>query len=244
MATAPTYDVAGTRYDEPRNRPFWQTCLTGCAIIFAILLVLAVLIGVWISRNFRGWVSDVGSTAMKQMVAESQLPPDQKQSIAGQIDRVADAFRSGRLSLAEMRNLMEKITRSPMMASIMATVADKKYIANSDLSEEEKTEGRITVRRFARGVIDRKIDQAATQSVMAPISEPGPGGGRQLKPIVTDQELRTFLKDAKDQADKAGIPDQPENIDMAAEFKKIVDESLGNSGDAAGPALPAPDPTK
>ena len=243
MATAPNYDVAGTRYDEPRKRPFWQTCLTGCAIIFAILLVLAVLIGVWISRNLRGWASDVGSTAMKQMVADSQLPPDQKQSIAGQIDRVADAFRAGRFSFGEMRGLMEKIARSPMMASIMASVADKKYIANSGLSEDEKAEGRKTVKRFARGVIDHKIDQATTQSVMAPISEPGPGGGHQLKPIVTDQELRTFLKDAKEAADKAGIPDQPENIDMAAEFKKIVDESIGNNGDA-GPALPAPDTTK
>jgi hypothetical protein len=47
-----------------------------------------------------------------------------------------------------------------------------------------------------------------------------------LRPKLTDEELRAFLAEAKKQADDAGIPDQPADIDPSGEIKKIVDEAL------------------
>jgi hypothetical protein len=230
MATDARFSADGTRYEEPKQRSWLQTCLMGCLIMFAVLLVIAVLAGLWVRNHWRGWASDLGAVGMKQMVASSNLPVAQQQAIADQIDRVADGFKSGRLSVEQMGKIMEQISKSPLMASIMASAADKKYIANSGLSDAEKAEGRITVRRFARGVIDHKIDREATDATMAPISEPQSNGNIRLKQIVSDEDLRAFLKAAKEQADKAGIPEQPETIDAAAEFKKIVDTAMGESG--------------
>jgi hypothetical protein len=48
----------------------------------------------------------------------------------------------------------------------------------------------------------------------------------QMRPTVTDEELRAFLSEAKQQADKAGIPNEPESFDAAAEFTKIIDEAI------------------
>ncbi|HEY2412178.1 MAG TPA: hypothetical protein VGM76_13640 [Lacipirellulaceae bacterium] len=236
MATDSRFGADGTRYDEPKKRTFWQSCLIGCLIVFAILLVLAVLAGVWVSQHWRGWASNFGSMAMKQMVADSGLAPDQKQAIANQIDRVADGFKTGRLSVEQMRGIMEKITQSPLMASITASAADKKYISSSGLTDAEKADGRMTVKRFASGVFNRKIDKPVMEAALAPISEEQSGGGRVgLKPIVSDDELRAFLKAAKEQADKAGIAEQVESVDAAGEFKKVVDEALKEDKSEAAP---------
>jgi hypothetical protein len=239
MATDTRFDVDGTRYAEPQKRSFGQSCLIGCLIVFAILLVLAVLAGVWVSQHWRGWASDFGSIATKQMVADSGLGPDQKQAIAKQIDRVADGFKTGRLSVEQMRGIMEKITKSPLMASIMASAADKKYLANSGLTDAEKADGRKTVKRFASGVFNRKIDKQAMEAALAPISEEQSSGSVRLKQIVSDDELRAFLKEAKEQADKAGIAEQVESVDAAGEFKKVVDEALNEDK-----SEPAPDAVK
>jgi hypothetical protein len=186
-----------------------------------VLLVLAVLVGVWVSRHWRSWASDLGAVGMKQFVATADLPAAQQQAISEQIDRVADGFKTGRLSVEQMKQIMQDIGKSPLMASIMASAADKKYISKSGLSDEEKVESRKTVRRFARGVIDHKIDREASDATMAHISHRESNGSVQPKQFVSDDELRAFLKEAKEQADKAGIPDQPETIDAAAEFKKL-----------------------
>jgi hypothetical protein len=234
MATDARFDVDGTRYAEPKKRSFWQSCLIGCLVVFAILLVILILAGVWVSQHWRGWVSDFGSLAMKQMIADAELTPDQKQAISIQIDRVADGFKNGQLSLEQ---IADRILKSPLMDSILATAADKKYITGSRLSDQEKAEGRTSVRRFARGVIDHKITQAEAEATLDHICNRH-GNNIQLKPFVTDDELRAFLKQAKEQSDKAGIPEQPETIDAAAEFKKIVDEAMNENPPA--PPLDAP----
>jgi len=238
MATDARFDVDGTRYAEPKKRTFWQSCLIGCLVVFAILLVILVLAGVWVSQHWRGWASDFGSLAMKQMIADAELTPDQKQAISIQIDRVANGFATGQLSIEQMRQITNQLAKSPLMASILASAADKKYISRSGLSEQEKAEGRTIVRRFARGVIDHKINQADSEATLAHISDRSANGSIQLKSFVTDDELKAFLKEAKEQADKAGIPEQPETINAAAEFKKIVDEAMNQN--ATVPPLDAP----
>ena len=115
------------------------------------------------------------------------------------------------------------------MTSIMVTAADKKYLARSGLSDAEKAAGRETIRRFASGAVEKKIDKAGIDAAMAHISDIEPNGHVQLRQTVTDEELRKFLAEAKLQADKAGIPDEPPMIDAAAEFKRIVDEAMNDN---------------
>jgi hypothetical protein len=149
--------------------------------------------------------------------------------------RVVDEFKTGQLSIEQMRQITNQIAKSPLMASILASAADKKYISRSGLSDQEKAEGRTIVRRFARGVIDHKIDQAASDATLDHIANRQSNGSIRLKSFVTDDELRAFLEDAKEQADKAGIPEQPETVDAATEFKKIVDETMNDNKSESPP---------
>jgi hypothetical protein len=203
--------------------------LIGCLVVFVTMVALAILAGVWISHRWRDWASTVGSEALKEVVAGSDLSPQEKQAIGDQVDRVADGFRSGRLSLQQMKAIIEQVSKSPLMTTIMVTAADKQYFAHSGLSDAEKVEGRQTVRRFARGAIDHKIDQAGMDAALSHVSDRERNGNVQMRQHVSDEELRAFLTEAKLQADKAAIPDAPASFEAAAEFKKIIDEATNEN---------------
>ena len=64
------------------------------------------------------------------------------------------------------------------------------------------------------------------QEVMAPIAITTPDGKMTPKDNPTDDEVRQFLAAAKQKADEAGIPDEPFELDIAAEFDKAVDQAL------------------
>jgi hypothetical protein len=61
---------------------------------------------------------------------------------------------------------------------------------------------------------------------MTHIADRQSNGSWELRPKVSDADLRDALAAAKADADEAGIAAQPENIDPADELKKIIDESM------------------
>jgi hypothetical protein len=218
-------DVEGTGAPVERKSG-WRSCLTGCLIAFVILLVIAILVGVWVARNLREWAADLTTEGIRQGIASSQLPAQEQQEIMVQVDRVAKAFREKKMSVEQLGILAEKFADSPLMSLIVASTIDQQYFAKSGLSEEEKTEGRQTVQRFFRGAIDKKINEAGIDAAMAHVADRDAHGKWKLRPTLTDEELRAFLAEAKKQADAAGVPDQPADIDPSEEIKKIIDEAL------------------
>lgn len=226
-----TADVDGAPTEKRRSA--WQTCLIGCLIVCVVLFVLAVLIGLWISRNWRNWTADLATEGIRQGMAESQLDPQEQQEIMVQVGRVTKAFRENTISSEQLGNLAEKLVQSPLFSMLMTTAIEKQYLAKSGLSEQEKVEGSQALQRFIRGVVDEKIQQPGIDAAMAHVADRRPNNQWELRKTLTDEELRAFFAEAKKQADEAGVPEQPEQIDPSEEVRKIVDEAL------AGPAAPA-----
>ena len=209
-----------------RQRSTLQTCLLGCLIVFVVLAVLSVIVGLWIRNNWRGLVADFGSQAIKQGIDQTQLPPQEKQDINIQIDRLAEAFRTGQLSAEKLQRFVKKLAKSPLMTSIAASAIEVQYLAKSGLSKDEKAQATQTLRRFLRGVVDQKIDEDAVNTAMSHVAVRDENDSWKLKQKVSDEDLRKFLDVAKAAADKAGIPDEPEDFDPSDEMKRIVDEAL------------------
>src|SRR6476469_10065818 len=102
--------------EEPvRQRSLWQTCLIGCLGVLAVMVVLAVVVGFWISRNWRGWIADFGGQAINQGIDSSDLPPQEKVEVKIQVDRVAKAFRDGQISNEQASAIVKKLIDSPLM---------------------------------------------------------------------------------------------------------------------------------
>jgi hypothetical protein len=227
MSTAPMFDPYGDqRQSEKRPRNWLVTCLIGCLVIAAVAMVLFALVLYWISRNWRGWTSETGSQVVMQIVNESDLPQQEKDEIEIQVDRVADAIRDGDMSFEQMGAIFEKLTRSPVLSTIIVSTADAKYINKSGLTDDEKAQARATVHRFVRGAMDGKIDEASVEQALEHIGDRQPDGRWQLKDSVTDEELRAFLTVARMEADEANVPDEPEAFDPSDEVKQIIDEVM------------------
>lgn len=253
MATGSQYEGFGgeTMGEEPR-RSRWSTCLTGCLIVMGIGLVLAIVVGFWVSRNLRGWLASGATEVIRQGIDASDLPAEERQQILAQVERVAVAFRDERLSYEQLGSIMTKLVDSPLMTSIAVGAVEKMYFDKSGLSEEEKAAGRQDLKRFVRGMVDNKINEQAVDAVMQHIADRQPNGEWKVREQVTDEQLRAFLAAAKAEADKAGIAAEPEDVDPSDEIKRIVDEALNEqepppaeadgpdeNGDAAAAEQPA-----
>lgn len=227
MSSDPRFDVYPNEVgDVPRRRSKWTTCLIGCLAILGVLLLIGIAVAVWVSRNWRDWAADFGSQAVNQGIDTSDLPPQEKGEVKVQVERVATAFRDGRISMEQAGTIMQKVMESPLMPSLVVAAVDKQYLERSGLSNEEKTEGRTSLKRFARGMVDKKIDEKGVDAVMAHVADRGSNGQWQLRKQVSDADLRAALTEAKKLADEAGIAAEPENFDPSDEFKRIIDESL------------------
>ena len=247
MANDPQFRVQDDRFEagasvpaEPKKRSALSTCLTGCLIAFVVMLVLAVIAGIYAYRKFPEWAAMGISEGAKQVINETDLPEEEKVDITVQIDRLAEATRERKLSMTKMGEFFQNLVQSPLITTLAMSAIEKKYIAPSGLTDEEKTEARVTVQRFMRGAIDQKISEAEVEAAMAPVSTRKPDGTTELKDKVTDDELKAFLKSAKEQADAAGIPAEVEAVDPSDEFKRLVDKTLGEGAAEAPPGENAP----
>lgn len=210
--------------ERPRNPR--SSCLTGCMIALLVFVALIIIAGVVIWMNWRDWAASIGERAIGEIIAEAQLPAAEQQQIKEQVGRVSAAFRSGQLSTGQLTKLIEKIGQSPLMTSIVASAVNINYISKSGLSDEEKAAATQTIRRFLRGVVDGKIDEASADVAMMYVAVRDSHGSWKLKEQVTDNELREFLTAAKTAADKAQIPAEAHDFDPSDELKRIVDETL------------------
>ncbi len=213
--------------DTPKKRrSAFSTCLTGCLISFVVLAVAAALVVYWISQNWRDLASSIGSDALKEGINATELPDQEKADIEVQIDRLAVELREGRLTGRQMQFIVEQVAESPLMTIIVASAIERKYIANSGLDEAEKVAGRQTIRRFLRGSIDGEINRAGIDAAMQHVATRKEGNNWELKGRVSDEDLRSFLIEAKKQADDADIPMEADDIDPSDEFQRIVDEAM------------------
>lgn len=220
-------DDMNYRAEKPK-RGWGRSCLVGCLWTCAILAVVGTVLGFWIGRNLRDWVSSFGSHAIKETIKAANIPQQEKDELGVEIDRVAEAFRAGRLSGEQVAEIMSMIMKSPLAGAIAVAVADAQYFDASGLSDEEKTAGRATLQRFTLGAIDGRIPEGKRDEVLALIGDKDGRGNWQLRDRVSDEELRAFLAKAHAEADAAGIEPQPEAVDLSDELKRIVDQALAD----------------
>jgi len=216
-------------------------CLKGCLIIGAVMLIVFI-VGIWVaSQHWRGWASGFARTTLNEMLRQSELPAAEQEQIRSEVERLFTEFEEGRLTQAQVQRLIDELAGSPLSANVIARAIEEQYFDSSSLSDEEKETGRMTLRRCARGVFDRKLSEEDVDAVLGKIGTKNPDGRWELKETLTDEELRTFLAEARSRADEAGIPETVEEIDLAVEVKRIIDAVL--SPEAPETEEPMPDPS-
>jgi hypothetical protein len=205
-----------------RNRGNRGGVLKVLLIILGVIFLLCVAAGIYVATHWKGWVADVANVAATEMVKESGLPKDQRESILTEIRQLGDDFRSGKISTEKLALITKAIADGPLLPLAGVQAARQKYIEPSDMTPKEKADAILTLQRFARGVHEEKIDKQDIDDVVKPVADLMPNGRWKLKDDPTRMELDQFIANAKARADAAMISDEPFEMNIADELKKAI----------------------
>jgi hypothetical protein len=201
-------------------------CGGGCLITLAVLAVITVGVVIFVAVNFKSIATRIVVHVIEKSIDDSDLAPEEKARLIARIGRLRDDYLAGRITDEQMQRIGEEIHDSPLFFVGGVYVLDTRFVAGSGLSDDEKRAAKLTLQRVARGLHEKKIDNKSLEPAWRIVTTGEPKGKRDLKEKITDGELRDFLKLAKEQADKAKIPDEPMQIDLADELDKAIERAL------------------
>jgi len=225
----PDYGDPDFGYKPPRE------AMSGCAKLALgcgfLLVIGAILFGIgvwWVAANARNLAADAAAAGMKGGLEELKLPADQERRIFDRIDEVARQFKEKEITLEEVGAIFKEISQGPLIPAGMVLVVERAYLDESGFDEDEKAAARITIQRFTHGAVRKMIPQRRIDAVLDTISEKKNNRDeRKFKHPISDEELRTFVTEAKQAADDAKVPDEVPEVNFADEFDKAIDEALG-----------------
>ena len=205
-------------------------CLWGCLVagIVGLILLIAVCVGAvyYITTQAKQLVVSGVRAVVVQGVNQSDLSAEDKQQVIGEVDRLVDGYKQGKISEQQIQYILEEVSSSPLIPLFVCYGVEKQYLDKSGLTPEEKADARKQLQRLVRGGMDQKISQSDIEKLLAPLQQTGPNGEKQMKPTLTDEEIKAFIKGAKDLADDAQIPDEEFKVDIGDEVKRIIDRGL------------------
>jgi hypothetical protein len=214
-------------------------CLKGCFIMLLLMVVVIAVLAYVISQNWRGWAASFAdSFVIPGALDATNLPVEEKQQIQAELKRPLDALRSGELKTEQIDDLIEAIVESPLLPSLALSVVDATYFAKSNLPPQEIAAGRLALRRFARGVVDNKINEPAVERALSYIADRD-GDNWIFREQVSDDQLRGLIATAAQEADAAGVPAQVEEVDPSDEVRRLIDTVMGPANAAPAQIPPA-----
>jgi hypothetical protein len=218
--------------------------LFGCLAVLGVLVLIAVIATVFVMRSYRGWVASGVEGAVEAVLVEMQIEEQEQGEIMGHVQTLMTKYTSKEISNEQLARVAEKLVDSPLVAASMVGVIDKLYFAQSGLSDEEKAEARLQLRRYSNGLFDEVISADSVEMVLASVStntpdgndivlqyQAGPGGGTQFalrsQDEVSDDDLRELVAQAQAKADEAGVESNPAEIDLSDTLGIAIAEALG-----------------
>jgi len=197
----------------------------GCAVA---LVGVALLCGGVAWLGF-GWIQsrvvDWAHGAATEFVQRSDLPPDQVESMLADLDRLRAAHREGRIGYGEIEELLAALESGPLVPLVALRAFDGRILADAELGEDEKRDARRALQRCARGLEEGTIRPLEVNEQLS-VSFEGPPAEGWHERWRTPDEVRATVAALRGLADRASVPDEAHEPDVAGELHALVDELL------------------
>lgn len=190
-------------------------------------MVLAIIGAVIVMMNWRGWTASGMKAGMTAVVQQSDLPADQKRRIIVQVDQLAEAFKNKQITFEEFGRIAEALEDHPILPIGVLEFVETNKLQASSLSAEDKAAGILAVQRLQRGLDERTLTMDDIQPVLDPISQLDDQGNTTVIDNPTNVQLQSFIEAAQQKADEAGVPNEPFEVDIAAEIESLINDTLG-----------------
>jgi hypothetical protein len=222
-----------TPFQQPPRKSgmSWLLSLVLIGLGFLFLGGVVCVAGVWyVASNLETWVVGLGREAIVAGINDSELPQEEKAEIIAQVDRVVAAYKEGKLTPADLERVMTQLEDAPAIKALALYGIENAYLEGSSLSEQELAEARTTFNRVLRGVYEGKIsDETFWNTLPGDEDEKVHLASTNANDDNFDDELRLSLAKLKVLADNARIPDEPFQLDIGDEVKKLVDQALAGT---------------
>jgi hypothetical protein len=228
---------------QPRGGGNWMLGLLLMGLGVLTLGGVVCVAGVWyVATNVDRWLVGLGREAIVAMIEEAEIPEEEKKEVTAQVDRVVAAYKERKIDQADLERVLTGLEEAPAMKVLSLYGLDELYLSGADLSEDEIKDGRRTYERALRGVYEGKLSEDALYAALPAQmnfgadfdDETDPEKLREQitlvanaanKPLTAD-DVRESLVKLKVMVDNAGIPNEPFQLDIGDEVKKIVDDLL------------------
>lgn len=244
-----THKNQGLLYQKRRGG--W---LVGCGIALAVVVLLVIGLGVFITLKWRDFAASGMSTGMTQLISGMPIDETEKAETQLVVDDFIERFRTRDISLEQVGRVIEQIAESPVLPAGVAMGVGNAYFKDSDLTEEEKADGRLQVTRLAYGLADETVDTNELRVILAPLrADPsdreviqfdlqGQNIRMKVPQNTTTEELRSFIAAVRESADSNGLPEAPPPFDLSGELEAAINRALnGTAGSHTDTGvIPAP----
>lgn len=233
--------------------------LVGCLTVLGIVLVIMIIATVFVIRSYRGWIATGIETSVDAVLVEMQIDDAEQGEIMAHVNTLMTRYKDKDIGLEELGLVLESIAESPLLGAAIIGGVDALYFKESGLTDEEKTEGRLQLARYAQGLRAKSIEPESLELVLASVStttpdendiqlqyEQGPWGSSQFAlrsaDEVSDDDLRAVFVEAKAKADEAQIDEVPEEIDISDTLGVAIANALGEDPSDWVPGYELPSP--
>ena len=245
LEAPPRDDVSGNpEASLPPNNGGMSGCALaaiGCAV-FSLVLICIGLAGVyWLTQNARGIAANMVTPAIQEVVSQMEIPVNQKKQISARIEQLGEDFKNQKIGVDDLSSVLAGLAESPLARAAAAIWFTDDYIAKSGLTADEKSEAKVTSKRFATALLDKSVSDKDANEVFDLVCEEAANGQTVFKPTLTDPELRELVGKMKKAADNADVPSNVPEINFASEFDAVVRKSLATDPKAKSAASTSPD---
>jgi len=209
-------------FDKPKSTRTRKFLGIGCLAI----IIIVVLIGIYIAWNYKNMVANRLRTIVAQVVEKSELPDDQKNQIKQYGEQLASDIQGGKITMTQLGAVAKELERGPVLPLAMLHAAQITLLRNSDLSDERKADADLALRRYSRGIVEKTIPRDQVDETLSQIQEQDKKGNKKLKTTLSTEQLETLIAQVKQQADDAGVPNEPYQANLADEVRTAIDKGL------------------
>lgn len=159
----------------------------------------------------------------------SELPQEQKERIQACIDRFMTAVDNGKISVIQLGAIGEEMKSGRYYTHSLIEVARSQIAGLLQHDAKRWRDASLVIDRFARGVQQGRIGRDRLSRVLDHVTTKDEQGEWKSKTDLTEVEAEDFLETALEEADRAEIPNEPYQVDLAGELERILNKVLGGA---------------
>ncbi len=209
----------------------WLPCLSiGCLTV----LLLTVGTGWYAYNRFttaaRGFAADGIEYIVDAAATDMKLSDKDKKELQGPIKALSARIRSGEIGLTAAAAIGKEIVESPVVNVVLIKGFEAKYLDKFKLDDKTRQQSHVILTRYAQAMNEKKVaesDQKPIEAIMFEEKVDKRGQKRRsLRETLSKEEMQKCLLLMRDAADKAKIPDQAFDYDLAKELQNAIDKGI------------------